>query len=94
MRRAGAFCTGSTAQRVLMALVSLFLTAFGIASFDQPWAAIPAGAAAGMFAVAAVTGWCPAQLPPPPVVPPANALGYDEARQPIDIHSAPRKDES
>lgn len=77
-----------------MAAGSLLLAAFAIGSFDQPWAAIPAGVAAGMFAAGAVTGWCPAQLLTPSAVPLANTLGYDEARQPIDIRCSPRKDDS
>ncbi|OJU72530.1 MAG: hypothetical protein BGO04_00200 [Microbacterium sp. 70-38] len=79
---------------MLAGLGSVFLGAFAIGVLDQPWAAIPAGGAAGMFAVGALTGWCPAQLLAPPVVSPPNAIGYAEARRPIVIHSSSRKGES
>ncbi|WP_448255447.1 hypothetical protein [Microbacterium aurum] len=73
-----------------MAITSVFLTAVSLSSLNQPWCAIPAGVCATFLAIGAITGWCPTQLvlsreDPTPV----NTFGYDEARQPIDIHSRP-----
>ena len=54
----------------------------------------PADAGAGTddvhHKIGALTGWCPTQLLRSREEPaPVNTLGYDEARQPIDIHSRP-----
>lgn len=73
-----------------MAVAAVFLGAFALSSLDQPCCAIPAGVCATFLTIGAVTGWCPTQLLMRRDAPaPANTLGYDEARQPIDIHSRP-----
>lgn len=71
-----------------MALAAVFLGAFSLSSLDQPWCAIPAGVCAMFLTIGAVTGWCPTQLlGRRDAQAPANTLGFDEARQRIDIHS-------
>jgi len=73
-----------------MAVAGAFLAAFSLNALDQPWCAIPAGVCATFLTIGAITGWCPTQLLNRRDAPtPANTLGYDEARQPIDIHSRP-----
>ena len=73
-----------------MAVASVFLTAISLSSLDQLWCAIPAAVCATFLAIGALTGWCPTQLLRSREEPaPVNNLGYDEARQPIDIHSRP-----
>lgn len=70
-----------------MAFAAAFLGAFALSSLDQPWCAIPAGVCASFLTIGAITGWCPTQLLSRGASAPPNALGYDEARQPIDIDS-------
>lgn len=73
-----------------MALTAVFLGAFSLSSLDQPWCALPAGACATFLTVGAVAGWCPTQLlVRRDAQAPANTLGDDEARQPINNHSRP-----
>lgn len=73
-----------------MAVAGVFLAAFSLNALDQPWCAIPAGVCATLLAIGAITGWCPTQLlSRREETVPTNTLGYDQARQPIDIYARP-----
>lgn len=77
-------CAVSRGERGIRAVIAVFVGAFALNQVDDPWFAIPAGLAAVLIAIGAITGWCPpdllgrtrAETEP-------NALGYPEARQPL-----------
>ena len=77
-------CAVTRGERGIRAVIAVFVGAFALNQLEQPWYAVPAGAAAVLVAIGAITGWCPpdllgrarAETEP-------NALGYPEARQPL-----------
>lgn len=77
-------CAVGRGERGIRAVIAVFVGAFALNHLDDPWFAVPAGVAAVLLAIGAITGWCPpdllgrtrAETEP-------NALGYPEARQPL-----------
>ncbi|NYE21551.1 hypothetical protein [Microbacterium immunditiarum] len=74
------------AERVLRGVVALVVAAFAISFADQWWIAVPAGLAATVIAVTAISGRCTSDLVRRRNEPvPEEAFGYPEAPTPIGV---------
>ena len=75
-------CAVTRGERGIRAVIAVFGGAFALNHLVDPAYAIPAGLAAVLLAVAAITGWCPPVLAARTAAETEpNALGYPEARQ-------------
>ncbi|WES65107.1 DUF2892 domain-containing protein [Microbacter sp. GSS18] len=78
-------CAVTPGERVVRAVLAVFMVALAFSFGDNLIIAVPAGAVAAYFVVVAITGWCPSMptftREPEPE---QNSLGIPEARQHID----------
>jgi hypothetical protein len=73
---AGARCVVTPGERILRAVIALFVSAFALSMLGNLWCAVPAGICAVFLTIGAITGWCPGNF---------VTLGSSEAQQKIDV---------